>query len=91
MPFFEDVTTLDLLGSMAGILTTIAFLPQVVRTWRTGSARDLSIWWLMTFATGVSLWLAYGLILGALPLTIANLITLALLAILLGLKLKAGR
>ncbi len=73
-----------LIGLIAGTLTTIAFIPQLQQTWRTRSAQDISLSMLLTFVTGVFLWLIYGLLLGALPIILANLITLILtLAILI--------
>jgi len=78
----------NLIGTLAGILTTIAFIPQVIKTWRTRSARDISLFMFLLFSTGVSLWLVYGLILNAMPIVIANGITLALSLSILVLKLK---
>ena len=79
------------LGAAAGFLTTAAFLPQVIHCWRRRSARDLSSLWLATFALGVALWLAYGLILGAVALTIANLATLGLIGALILRKILDAR
>ncbi len=76
----------DWLGAMAGICTTLAFLPQVMRCWRSGSVRDLSPVWLLIFTVGVALWFVYGLLLVAWPMVVANLITLMMLAILIVLK-----
>jgi len=78
----------NLIGTLAGILTTIAFIPQVIKTWRSRSARDISLFMFLLFSTGVSLWLVYGLILNAMPIVIANGITLALSLSILVLKLK---
>ncbi|WHZ21359.1 MAG: hypothetical protein OJF47_000471 [Nitrospira sp.] len=75
------------IGLLAGTLTTIAFIPQLQQTWRTRSARDVSLGMLLTFTTGVFLWLVYGLLLGALPIILANLITLVLTLAILILKL----
>lgn len=78
------LTLLDLLGLAAGTLTTVAFVPQVVKTWRTRSGADLSIGMFLLFSTGVLLWLLYGLAIGSLPVVVANAVTLVLaLAILL--------
>ncbi|MFZ5609166.1 MAG: SemiSWEET transporter [Pseudomonadota bacterium] len=79
---------IDLIGGMAGALTTLAFVPQVARTWRTGAARDLSLAWLLIFAAGIGLWLAYGLLIGAWPISVANAVTLALVLSLLWVKLR---
>lgn len=76
------------LGFLAGLLTTLAFVPQVIRTWRRRSADDLSLGMLITFTAGVALWLGYGLALGALPIVAANAFTLVLSLVLLALKLR---
>jgi MtN3 and saliva related transmembrane protein len=78
---------INLLGLAAGTCTTLAFLPQVIRTWRLRSARDLSLEWLVTFILGVSLWLLYGCLIGSLPVILANAITLMLTLIILRFKL----
>jgi len=80
----------DLIGAVAGALTTIAFIPQVWRIWRTRSARDLSLPMYVTFTSGVALWFLYGLSLGALPIIVGNGITLLLAATVLAMKLKFG-
>lgn len=78
------------IGYVAGTLTTLAFVPQVVRTWRTRSTGDLSVGMLFAFSAGVALWLIYGLGLRAWPIVVANGVTLALALVLLGFKLKAS-
>lgn len=77
-----------IVGYAAAALTTLAFLPQVVKTWRSGSARELSLATLALMTTGVALWLGYGLATGDGPLAAANGVTLALVASLLALKLR---
>jgi MtN3 and saliva related transmembrane protein len=81
---------ITLLGIVAGTLTTIAFLPQLLRVWRSKSARDISLTWLVTFTAGVSLWLLYGLLLGQMPIVIANAVTLGLTLVILAFKLRYG-
>jgi MtN3 and saliva related transmembrane protein len=78
------------LGLAAGFLTTLAFLPQVIRTWRTRSTEDISLVTFATFSVGVFLWLLYGLAQGDIAITIANAITLMLALIILVLKLRYG-
>ena len=80
----------DLLGTMAGILTTVAFVPQVWGVWKTRSTRDISLGMYLVFTTGVAFWLAYGLVLGAWPIIVANSVTLALTGTVLVLKLRHG-
>lgn len=77
-----------LIGLLAGTLTTIAFIPQLQQTWRTRSANDVSLGMLLTFIIGVFLWLIYGLMLDALPIILANLITLVLTLAILILKVR---
>ncbi len=76
------------LGFAAGTLTTIAFWPQLRRTWKTRSADDLSLGMLLTFTTGVFLWLLYGMYLQALPIIVANAITLILTLAILVLRIR---
>lgn len=78
----------DLLGSAAGFLTTAAFVPQVVKTWKSKSAADLSLGMFLVFALGVLLWLAYGILIGATPIIVANSVTLALALSILLMKLR---
>ncbi len=79
-----------MIGVSAGTLTTIAFLPQVVRAWRTRSTRDVSLNMYLVLVTGVALWLAYGLLRSDLPLILANSVTLLLAGTVLALKLRHG-
>jgi len=78
----------SLLGFIAGILTTISFVPQVVHAWRSKSCDDLSWGMLLTFSGGVVLWLVYGIRLRAMPIIVANAVTLALLLAIMALKAR---
>ncbi|MAZ33729.1 MULTISPECIES: SemiSWEET transporter [Thalassospira] len=78
------------LGLLAGSLTTIAFLPQVIRTWRTRSTADISLVMFLILCTGIALWLVYGLIRGDWPVIIANGFTLVLASTILFFKLRHG-
>ncbi|HEY9782322.1 MAG TPA: SemiSWEET transporter [Leptolyngbyaceae cyanobacterium] len=79
---------ITILGLVAGALTTIAFLPQLFKTWKSKSAKDVSLETLAIFSFGVLLWLIYGIYLHALPIILANLLTLIFNLIILGLKIK---
>lgn len=79
-----------LLGLAAGTLTTIAFVPQLIKTWQTRSAGDVSFLMLATFTTGVLLWLVYGILIDSLPVVLANAVTLILAGIILALKIRFG-
>lgn len=61
------------IGLIAGLLTSIASVPQVVKTWRSRHARDLSIWQPLLLSVGVALWLIYGMLIGDTPLILANI------------------
>ncbi|WP_417833561.1 SemiSWEET transporter [Thalassospira xiamenensis] len=78
------------LGLLAGSLTTIAFLPQVIRTWRTRSTADISLVMFLILCTGIALWLVYGLVRGDWPVIISNGFTLVLASTILFFKLRHG-
>jgi len=78
----------DLIGTLAAVLTTISFLPQALHTFRTKDVRGISLGMYSAFTLGVALWLIYGLLLGAWPVVIANVITLALASTILVMKLR---
>lgn len=82
------INAIDLIGSLAGMLTTIAFIPQVIKTWRSGSAEDISLVMFLLFTTGVLLWLVYGIALHAVPIIVANCITLVLALTIVFLKIR---
>lgn len=75
------------LGLTAGILTTVAFVPQVIHTWKTKSAKDLSLSMCFILCSGVFLWLIYGFIVSDIPIIIANFVTFLLAMTLLYFKL----
>jgi MtN3 and saliva related transmembrane protein len=81
----------DLVGAMAAALTTAAFVPQVVKVWRSRSAADLSLATLLVFSLGLLLWLLYGIRLGSVPVIGANVVTLGLNLAILGLKYRYDR
>lgn len=82
--------TVTLLGMAAGTLTTISFLPQVIRTWKTRSTKDISTGMFMLFCAGIFLWVLYGFFINSLPVIITNIITFMLAFLILVLKLRNG-
>lgn len=76
------------LGILAGTLTTISFLPQVIKTWKSRSAKDLSLGMFLIFSLGIALWLAYGFLIGDVPVILANAVTLVLSLTLLFFKFR---
>jgi MtN3 and saliva related transmembrane protein len=77
----------DAIGTVAACLTTASFLPQAWLTFRTRDARGVSLAMYSAFAIGVSLWLAYGLLLGSWPMVAANGFTLVLALAILAMRL----
>ena len=65
----------DTIGSIAAILTTLSFLPQAIMVLRTRNTDSLSLTMYAMFTTGVALWLAYGILAGAMPVILANLVS----------------
>ena len=78
------------IGTLAAILTTAAFVPQVVRVIRTRDTHAISLFMYLLFSLGVALWCVYGLLLGLWPVVVANVITLALALVVLVLKLRGN-
>lgn len=76
------------IGLGAAALTTLAFLPQVIRSWRTRDTRAISLPMYSIFTLGIGLWLVYGIMLHDLPITLANGVTLLLALTVLMLKLR---
>jgi MtN3 and saliva related transmembrane protein len=81
---------IDVIGSVAAFLTTVAFVPQVVKIWRSRSAKDVSLPMYVVFTLGVAMCLVYGLLLGAMPIIIANCVTLVLAMSVVVMKLRWG-
>jgi MtN3 and saliva related transmembrane protein len=77
----------EVIGYCAGLLTTVAFLPQVIRTWRAGG-QALSGLMLALFGTGVSLWFVYGCLRNSRPIMLANGLTDLQVLVILVLKLR---
>lgn len=81
----------DLIGYPAALLTTIAFVPQAWKSWRTRDLSGISLPMYALFTTGVALWMVYGVVIGSLPVIVANAITLVLAAVILLLKVTEAR
>lgn len=81
----------ELLGFVGGALTTAAFVPQVWRLFRLKSAREISLPFTLLFLVGAAAWLGYGLLLNTRPLILWNVVTLALVILMLYAKLRHGK
>jgi MtN3 and saliva related transmembrane protein len=81
-----DTTTI--LGYVAGALTTMSLVPQVMKIWKTKSARDVSLGMFLIFSVGISLWIAFGFSIHSMPVIIANSVSLLLGFVVLWMKFK---
>jgi len=79
---------IEIVGLVAGVLTTIAYLPQVRKTWKTKSVKELSLSMYLVMFTGVSLWLTYGILMQSISIILANTVTIILTLIIIYFKLK---
>lgn len=86
-----SASVLNLVGILAGLGTTISFVPQLIRVWRLRSARDISLTMFLIYSLGVFLWMLYGIFLRAAPMILFNGITLALALAILCLKVRFDR
>lgn len=84
------LTLADWVGFGAATLTTVSFLPQAWLSFKTRDVSGISLGMYSVFTVGVALWLAYGVMLGAWPIVLANAITLALAMAILVMKLRYG-
>ena len=89
--FIFTASWIDIVGSLAAILTTASFLPQAWHSFKTKDVSGVSLGMYSVFTVGVALWLVYGLLLRAWPIVVANVITLGLAMAILGMKVVFGR
>ena len=82
------MTSITWIGLLAGTLTTISFFPQMLKTWKTRSTKDISLGMFLMFCAGVLLWIIYGLFLEDIPVIMTNVATFSLAFPILVLKLK---
>ena len=86
-----NVSLIDWIGYLAATLTTVSFVPQAWLTFKTRDVSGISLGMYSAFTLGIALWLAYGLLIEAWPVVIANTITLVLAASILAMRLRFGR
>ena len=82
---------IELFGYFAAILTTLAFLPQLIKTLKTKKAEDVSLITLIMFLTGVLSWIIYGYKISSTPILIANIITFILNSLILIFKITFAK
>jgi MtN3 and saliva related transmembrane protein len=81
------MTQLELFGLAATCMTTSSFVPQVWRTWKTRDVSGISLPTFLILTVGLAMWLAYGLMIGDLPLTVANAVMVVLTGAIVVMKL----
>ena len=81
---------IEWLGYAAAVLTTLAFVPQAVKTIRSRDTSGISLGMYVIFIVGIGFWFLYGLALGSWPMILANITTFTLAAVILALKLRHG-
>jgi MtN3 and saliva related transmembrane protein len=79
---------ITILGYLAGAMTTLGFLPQLIKIVKSRSTRDISLVMFIVICTGIFLWLVYGLLINSLPIILANAVTLVIAGTILILKIK---
>lgn len=84
------VDHVTIIGSIAAVCTTVSFIPQVVKVYKTRETRDLSLLMYVIFSVGVFFWFCYGLLTRSLPIIIANFITLILSLYIVAMKIRRG-
>ena len=80
---------IEILGFLAAILTTSAYLPQVYKIWKTKNAESVSLTMYLVMFLGIFLWLIYSLFIKSFPLIIANTLTLLIILIILYFKINS--
>jgi MtN3 and saliva related transmembrane protein len=78
----------EFIGSLAGLLTTVSLLPQIIKTYKSRSAKDLSLGMFLLFTLGVLMWFVYGIGINKLPIILANGVTLILAGMILIAKFR---
>lgn len=84
----DQLTTI---GLLAGLITTLGFVPQVVKGYRSGRMEDVSLVMPAVLMVGMGLWLVYGIFLDDLPIILWNAVSIALNAVMMFLKLRSDR
>jgi len=82
------VNYIEIIGYAGAIMTTLAFLPQTIKTIKHKQTKDLSFWMYLIFTLGISCWFVYGLLINSLPIILANIVSFGFSFTILMLKIK---
>ncbi|MEN2993933.1 MAG: SemiSWEET transporter [Thermodesulfovibrio sp.] len=80
----------NIIGIIAGAITTSALIPQVLKIYKTKSAKDISLTMFIFMAVGISLWLLYGFLIKEFPIILANSVSLLLIGLIIIMKMRYG-
>ncbi len=83
--------TVEIIGLIAGVFTSIGFAPQLIKILKTNSTKDISIAMYLVLCVGFCLWIVYGIFHGAISIILANIVSLSLSALILTLKVRIER
>jgi MtN3 and saliva related transmembrane protein len=86
----QKAVDMEWMGYLAALLTTVAFVPQALKTIRSRDTGGISLAMYVVFTIGIACWFGYGVWLGSWPMILSNIVTFVLAATILGLKLKHG-
>jgi len=84
----SGISFIELTGYLAGLLAAVALSPQLIKSWKKKSTKDISLLWTFIYLAALALWFAYGLGIGSYPLTVFVAIEMLMTLALIGLKLK---
>ncbi len=84
------MNNVEIIGFIAGIFVAVSLLPQVIKSWRTRSTKDIALSWSVINLSGQILWIVYGVYIGSLSLVIMSSIALVMNIFMVVLKLKLG-
>jgi MtN3 and saliva related transmembrane protein len=80
----------DLIGTIAGIITTSALIPQTIKIYKTKSAKDVSLAMFVFLGIGIFLWFFYGILIKEFPVILANFVSLILISVIILMKIRYG-
>ena len=90
-PYFGSMDQFIVIGLVAGLITTMGYVPQVIKGYRTGKMEDVSVFMPLVLIAGMGLWLVYGILLGDIPIMLWNAISVILNIFMVSLKLNYDR
>ena len=84
------MNNIEIIGFMAGILVALSVLPQVIKSWKTRSTKDVALSWSVVNLSGQILWIVYGVYIGGISLVVMSSVALVMNIFMIVLKLRFG-